>query len=73
MSDIKMTPVISSHIRAVGQYGTTLRLQFKSGKTFDYKRAAHHHEPMVQSDSPGNYFHANIRNNKEHPFSEVTE
>jgi hypothetical protein len=72
MSDVTMTPVLSSHIRAIGKDGDWLHIQFKSGHTWRYRDAAHHHDKMLQPDvSLGKYFHAKIRMNSNHPAEPV--
>jgi len=72
MSDVAMTPVESSYIKAIGTDDDWLHIQFKkSGQTWKYKNAAHHHAPMLQCESPGKYFIAHIRDNKEHPGHRV--
>jgi hypothetical protein len=63
MADLK--PLKSSNIAACGYdaESKTLTVQFKNGATHSYADvSAEHHAAMVAADSPGSYFHANIRN-----------
>jgi KTSC domain len=65
MNDVKMTPVGSSNIKAIGRDGDKLRVEFFSGSTWEYDDASHHYDKMLDSScqSVGKYFHANVRNN----------
>ena len=65
MSEITMTPVTSSNIKAIGTDGSKLRVQFHTGAPWEYEDAAHHHDPMLSADSPGGYFHANVKGKHE--------
>lgn len=61
-----MTPVESSNIKAIGKDGHKLRITFNSGATWEYDRAAHHHEEMLKPGvSVGKYFNANVRGKHE--------
>jgi hypothetical protein len=72
MSDVAMTPVNSSNIKAIGKDGDWLHVQFNSGHTWRYKNAAHHYDEMLKPGvSRGKYFHRHIRMNSEHPAEPV--
>ena len=58
---MEMTPVDSSHLAEVGHDPTsrTMHVTFKNGDTYEYQNvAAHEHQAMMSSPSPGQYFHA---------------
>ncbi len=63
-----MTPVTSSNLHSVGRDDEGhLYVTFKGaggavGRTYRYPgAAADHHDALVGHQSPGSYFHANIR------------
>ncbi len=64
---VKMTPVQSSNVHAVGHDGQALFIQFKDkdgtpGKTYRYAGvAASHKVAMIGDKSPGGYFAKHIR------------
>lgn len=63
MHDIKMQPVKSSNLKAVGYHpeSQTLRIQFANG-SYDYTGVpAEEHEALMASGSPGSHFHSRIR------------
>lgn len=74
MSDFKMTPVVSSHIKEIGHDGkATLRVTyFKGGKTFDYcpVTQAQFHE-LSAADSKGKWLHQNVKDNENTKCIEV--
>lgn len=60
-----MKPVDSTNIKRVGHDPATnkMRVQFHSGATWEYDDVPeHHHTGIMGADSPGSYFHANIKN-----------
>lgn len=66
MSEIsfEMKPVTSSNISAVGydEESKTLRVVFVKGYTYDYKKVPERvFEEMMNAESVGKYFHANVR------------
>jgi hypothetical protein len=67
---MKLTPVKSSNIKAVGHKDGVLYVEFKGGKTFSYEDVSEtkYHE-FINSNSVGSFFARNIRNN--HKASEV--
>ena len=60
-----MTKLNSSNIAAIEKDGKDLIVTFRSGGTYRYEGAAHHHDEMVSADSPGRYLHANIKDKYE--------
>jgi hypothetical protein len=60
-----MTEVNSSNIAAVEIDGEDLIVTFRSGGTYRYEGAAHHHDDLVNAESPGRYLHANIKGKHE--------
>ena len=66
MTQLELTPVKSSNIAAIGRRDGHLYVQFHPGKdgvakTWRYHDAAHHHDALLSSDSPGRFFHGNIK------------
>lgn len=62
---MQMTPVKSTNLEAVGYdpASTTLTVQFKGGKRWAYDGVPQDtYDALMQADSIGSYFHANIRN-----------
>lgn len=69
---IEMVPVESAAISAIGHdlKSKTLRLQFSSGGTYDYRGvAAQKHKEMMAAASKGSFYHAFIR--PHHEFKRV--
>lgn len=65
-SNIKMLPVKSSNISAVGydNESSKLRVVFINGGTYSYANVPKDiYESMVAGDSAGKYFYKNVRNN----------
>jgi hypothetical protein len=63
---IKMTPVDSSSIAAIGHDPilNVLKVQFKSGKTYHYHKVpADAHAALMNADSKGTHFSDRIRGN----------
>lgn len=61
---MKLTPVTSSNIEAIGHdpETNTLRVQFKGSGTYDYAGvSAEDHAALVGAGSIGSHFHKNIR------------
>jgi hypothetical protein len=61
---IPVRPVDSSLAHSVGHDADAdiLRIQFKSGGTYDYFAVpAEKHQEMLKADSIGKYFHSEIR------------
>lgn len=75
--DIKLSPVESKHIDSHGHDPDTgtLRIKFKSGKTFDYSGVdVEKYDRFRTAESAGKFFHAEIRGQHEHaPFEEPKE
>lgn len=65
MHDIKLKPVKSSNLKAVGYHpeSQTLRVEFAKGNgSYDYTGVpAEEHEALIASGSPGNHFHGRIK------------
>ncbi len=62
---MEMTPVESSNIAAVGynEEDKELHIEFNSGKTYAYQDVPEDiAKGLVEAESVGKYFHANIRN-----------
>lgn len=62
---MKFTPVKSSNL--LGTHydagSKTLTIQFQGGSSHSYPDVPPHHaEALAKAESPGKYFHANIRN-----------
>jgi hypothetical protein len=59
---MSMTQVSSSAIRAVGYDGSTLRVQFTTGRTYDHPHvpASVYHE-FMNASSMGRYYNQHIR------------
>lgn len=54
---MQMQPVNSSAIAAVGHEGTTLRVQFTSGDTYEYQDVdADRFNALITAESPGRHF-----------------
>ena len=65
---MKMTPVKSSNIEAIGYNSATLDLfvEFKNGKTFSYKYVSRsEHSDLIQSESVGKHFNQFIKPGRE--------
>jgi len=60
---MKLTPVKSSNIKAVGHKDGVLYVEFKGGKTFSYEDVSEtQYNEFIKSDSVGSFFARNIRN-----------
>lgn len=60
---MNMIPVISSNLAAVGYEGSTLRIRFKSGWTYDYYNVPMSvYENLMNASSKGSYHAENIKN-----------
>lgn len=73
MAKITLIPCASSHIKAHGfdPDADTLRIEFVSGKTFDYSGVdAAKYGRFCASDSLGKFFHAEIKG--QHQATPVT-
>lgn len=58
-------PVESSNIASVGYEGDILTLEFKSGGIWAYQPITpNEHRELIEAESIGKYFHANIKYNK---------
>ena len=75
MIAIDLVPVESSQLAAVGHDAetNTLRVQFKSGATYDYSGvAAEKFEAMLAADSLGKFFGSEIKAKvDDHPFTKI--
>jgi len=59
---MSMTRVYSSAIYAVGYDGSTLRVQFVSGRVYDHPRVPYSvYAGLMNASSKGSYYNANIR------------
>lgn len=62
MLNMKLTPVKSSNILAIGHTGTKLRVQFHNGKTFEYPGvSAAKFQELRDASSIGAHFGTHIR------------
>lgn len=62
MLTMKLTPVKSSNIEAIGHSGTALRVQFKGGKVFEYPGVtAAEFDALHAAPSVGSHFGSHIR------------
>ena len=60
---MNMIPVDSSNLEAVGYESGTLYISFHHGGTYCYYDVPEYiYRDLMQADSHGKYFHANIRN-----------
>jgi hypothetical protein len=58
----EMIHVSSSCIRAVGYDGSTLRVEFHSGRVYDHPGVPYHHfERLLNASSKGAYYNQYIR------------
>lgn len=57
---IEMKALKSRAIKAIGQDGDDLIVEFQSGGTYRYPGAAHHHEGLCGAESCGAHFHRHI-------------
>lgn len=64
---MKMHPVASSNIKAVGYENGELRIEFANGTTYAYTgpTAERHHQEIMKAESAGRYFAAEIRRDPE--------
>ena len=52
----------SSMIKSAGHNNNTLEIEFTGGSIYQYKEiSSRQYKDMIQADSPGKYFTANIR------------
>jgi hypothetical protein len=59
---IAMVPVDSSAIRAVGYYGTTLTVEFHTGRVYDHPNVPYDvYVSLMRADSMGGYYNRHIR------------
>lgn len=73
---MQLKAVSSSNIKAVGYdpEQQKLHVQFRSGTTHCYDGvSAKEHEALLNADSIGTHFHANIRNNAAYKSSKVED
>ena len=71
---MKLTPVKSSNIKAVGHKDCTLYVEFKNGRTFSYEDVSNEkYERLMTSDSIGSFFARNIRANHKASGVELNE
>lgn len=61
---MNMHPVNSHTLVSVGYEDGELRITFKGGRTYSYKGGGveQHYEALISVESPGTYFHANLKN-----------
>lgn len=60
---MERTPVTSSNIRAIGYEPETLEVEFNNGSVYQYLGVpVNEHESIMNADSKGKYFNANIKN-----------
>jgi hypothetical protein len=62
---MERTPVTSSDVRSVGYDADTqtLEIEFNSGGIYDYYGVPQgEYDSLMNADSKGKYFHANIKN-----------
>lgn len=60
-------PIQSTQIKSVGydEKTSTLEIEFHRGKIYQYHPITKEgYEAMMKAESPGKFFHANIRNNE---------
>jgi hypothetical protein len=64
---MKMQPVVSSNIKAVGYENGELRIEFANGRTYAYTgtTAERHHQEILKAESVGRYFAQHVRNDPE--------
>ena len=64
---MKMQPVASSNIKAVGYEDGELRIEFLNGKSYAYTgpTAERHHQEILKAESAGRYFAQHVRNDRE--------
>jgi len=63
---MERTPVTSSNIRAIGYDMETqiLEVEFNNGSVYQYHGVpVNEHEAIMNAESKGKYFNANIKNN----------
>ncbi len=59
---MQMIPVSSSNITAAGHDAGTMRVRFSNGTMYDYAGvSAELFNDMLQSESVGRFYHANIK------------
>jgi hypothetical protein len=57
-----LIPAQSSAIRAIGYDGSTLTVEFDTGRTYDHPGVAYSvYEGLMQAPSKGAYYNRNIR------------
>lgn len=64
MTGFHVHRVKSSNIKTIAYNGSTLRITFQSGSTWNYEGVPEHvHRELLNSESKGSYFARMIRNN----------
>jgi len=59
---MKMTPVVSSNIKAIGYEEGTLRIEFLHGVSYDYRNVPEQvAKDFFEVESKGSFFHRKIR------------
>lgn len=64
---MKMQPVASSNIKAIGYESGEMRIEFANGATYSYTgpRVAEHHQAIMKAESAGKYVAQHIRTDPE--------
>ena len=64
---MKMQPVASSNIKAVGYENGELRIEFANSRTYSFtgSTAERHHQELLKAASVGRYFAQHVRNDRE--------
>ena len=63
---IKLNPVESSNIKAIGSEGSTVHIQFQNGAVYEYTDVdARDIDGLFSADSVGKYFNGIFRQNNE--------
>jgi hypothetical protein len=72
---MKLNPIESSNIQAIGQEGSTVHVQFNNGATYEYTDVdCRDIDGLFSADSVGSFFNGTFRkNNKGVKLEEVTE
>lgn len=62
MSNMTLIPVRSSAIRAIGYDGSTLTVEFHTGRTYRHPQVPYSlFEGLLNATSPGTYYNKQIR------------
>lgn len=62
--NMKLNPINSSNIKAIGWENNTLHIQFRNGSVYEYKDVPkEEYDAMLKSDFVGSYYHKNIKGN----------